>query len=145
MFQNICTHSILFVQVFRWPKKGPLLIYTFRPLRDSKEPKTKENKNQFLRGFFWKILFLYFLLHKSCIWRTLGHVMDIFLIAIFILSKECFWPKTVKKTDFLKKLLQELIGSYQFLEGLECWIRRGSFFWPSKNLYRKCVHLRSLK
>ena len=88
MFQNICTHSILFVQVFRWPKKGPLLIYTFRPLRDSKEPKTKENKNQFLRGFFWKIPFLYFLLHKSCIWRTLGHVMDIFLIAIFILFQK---------------------------------------------------------
>ena len=41
-----------------------------------------------------KIPFLYFFLHKSWIWRTLGHVMDIFSYCHFhIASKECFWPK----------------------------------------------------
>ena len=35
-----------------------------------------------------KIPFLYFLLHKSWIWQTLGHVMDIFLITIFITHRK---------------------------------------------------------
>ena len=45
-------------------------------------------------GFFRKSPFCTFLLHKSWIWRTLGHVMDIFSYCHFHnASKECFWPK----------------------------------------------------
>ena len=42
---------------------------------------------------FYEIPFLYFFLHKSWICRTLGNVMDFFLIAIFILlQKNAFGP-----------------------------------------------------
>ena len=48
-------------------------------------------------GFFRKSPFLYFLLHKSWIWRTLGHVMDIFSYCHFQKAwKKCFWPKKIK-------------------------------------------------
>ena len=58
-------------------KNQPLLIYSSRCLRDSQKPKTK-TIFQFLQWIFQKIPFLYFFLHKSLIWRTLGQVMDIF-------------------------------------------------------------------
>ena len=45
------------------------------------EPKTTK-KFQFSQGLFQKIHFLYFFLHKSWIWRTLGHVMNIYLLCI---------------------------------------------------------------
>ena len=88
----------LLVQVFRRPKKGLLLIQRSRPSRESQEPKTTTTtKNQFSRGLFKKIPFLYFFLHKAWIWRTLGHVMDIFSYCHFhIVSKECFWPKKIQ-------------------------------------------------
>ena len=61
----------LLIQAFRRPKKGPLLIYPSRPLKDSKEPKTKQENNS--------------------IWRIPGHVMDIFFYWLFhIASKEYF-------------------------------------------------------
>ena len=53
----------LLIQAFRRPKKGPLLIYPSRPLKDSKEPKTKQENNS--------------------IWRIPGHVMDIFFLLTF--------------------------------------------------------------
>ena len=69
--------STLLVQDFRQQKNQPLLIQRSRPSRDSQEPKTTK-KFQFSRWLFQKIPFLYFFLHKSWIWRTLGHVMNIF-------------------------------------------------------------------
>ena len=75
---------------FQMAKKCPLLIQHSRSLRDSQEPKTKRNF-QFSRGLFQKIPFLYFFLHKSWIWRTMGHVIDIFSYCHFqTASKECF-------------------------------------------------------
>ena len=45
------------VQVFRWPKKYPLLIQRSRPSRDSQELKTKINSG---KGFFRKSTFCTF-------------------------------------------------------------------------------------
>ena len=86
-------HLTLLGQGFRCQKNQPLLIYPFRCLRDSQKPKTKIFF-QLSKGLFQKIPFLYFLVHKSWIWRTLGHVMDIFSCCHFHnASKECFWSK----------------------------------------------------
>ena len=59
-------------------KKKPLPIQCSWRLRDSQEPKATKNFFQFSRWLFQKIPFLYFFLHKSWIWRTMGHVMNIF-------------------------------------------------------------------
>ena len=86
----------LLVQIFRWQKNQPLLIQRSRPSRDSYEPKTTKNF-QFSLWLFQKIPFLYFFLHKSWIWRTLGYVMNIFFIGIFImLQKNTFGQKNFK-------------------------------------------------
>ena len=84
----------------------------------------KTKKNQFSRGLFRQIPFLYFFLHKSWIWQTLGHVMDIFFYRhIHNPAKECFWPKknqiscTGSKVPFWKN-----------------WI----IFLRSKNSYKQC-------
>ena len=69
--------STLPVLLFRPQKNKLLLIYPSRCLRDLKEPKTKIIFH-FSRALFKKILFLYFFLHKSWIWRTLGCVMENF-------------------------------------------------------------------
>ena len=79
---------------FQMAKKYLLPIQCFRPSRDSQGPRTK--KNQFSRGLFQKIPFLYFFLHKSWIWRTLEHVMEFFYCHFHNASKECFWPKKFK-------------------------------------------------
>ena len=77
----------LHVQDFRQQKNSPLPIQCFRPSVYSQEPKTTK-KFQFSRWLFQKIPFLYFFQHKSWIWRTLGHVMNIFMIGIFIMLQE---------------------------------------------------------
>ena len=103
--------STLPVQIFRWPKNQPLLIYPSRCLRDSQEPKTKMIF-QFLQGIYPP--FLNFFLHKSLIWETLGQVREFSFIAIFIMlqkngfgqkkfqisctgSKVPFWQKSHRK------------------------------------------------
>ena len=75
-------HFTLFVQNFRKQKNQPLPIYRSRPSRDSQKPKTTKIF-QFSRWLFQKIPFLYFFLHKSWIWQTLGHVMNIFFFLAF--------------------------------------------------------------
>ena len=64
----------LTVKIFRWQKNQPLLIYSSRCSSDLQKTKTKIIF-QFSQGLFQKIPFSYFFLHKSWIWRTLGHVM----------------------------------------------------------------------
>ena len=87
------TQVTLVKQIFRQPKKYPLLIQRSRPSRDSQEPKTKI-VFQFSRGLFQKIPFLYFFLHKSWIWKSLGHVTKKNCNCHFHnASKENFWPK----------------------------------------------------
>ena len=93
VFSVLSRPCTLTVQIFRQPKKYPLLIQRSRPLRDSQEPKTRK-KIQFSRALFQKIPFLYFFLHKFWIWRTLGHVTKKMSYCHFHnASKECFWPK----------------------------------------------------
>ena len=92
------------VQVFRWPKKGPLLIQRSRPLSDSQEPKTKQKKSILARAFLENPFFVLFL-HKSWIWRTgpgtcYGYF---FLLPFHIASKECFWPKKSKFHAWVQK------------------------------------------
>ena len=83
----------LLVQDFRQQKNQPLPIQRSRPSVYSQEPKTAK-KFQFSRWLFQKIPFLYFFLRKSWIWRTLGHVMNIFSYWHFHnASKEYFWSK----------------------------------------------------
>ena len=94
--KNLKSQLTLTVQVFRQPKKYPLPIQRSRDLGDSQEPKTKQKKINFREGFFQKIPFLYFFLHKSWIWRTLGYVMNIFSYCHFHnASKEYFWSKKI--------------------------------------------------
>jgi hypothetical protein len=78
--------------------RGPLLSMSPSVLsssRNSYDPKTNINF-QFPRVFFYKIPFLYFFMDKSLIWRTLGHVKDIFWIWHFHNAlKEVFWSKKI--------------------------------------------------
>ena len=90
-------HFTLLVQDFRLQKNYhsqfsvPGLWEIHRNLKQQK-------KIQFLLVLFQKIPFLYFFLHKSCIWWTLGHAMNIFSYCHFYdASKECFWPKKKKE------------------------------------------------
>ena len=78
-----------------------------------------------MRDFLENSLFVLFCAFL-CIITGFGGPWDMlwifFLIAIFILSKECFWPKKSTKDRFSKKALAGIdlfvIDSYQFLEGL---------------------------
>ena len=126
----------LLVQDFRQQKNQPLPIQPSRPSGYSQEPKTAK-KIQFSRWLFQKIPFLYFFLHKSWIWWTLGHVINIFSYWHYHdASKEYFWSnffqisctsskvpfwqffnfsknpgymqEKVQKGDFLKKPSREL-------------------------------------
>ena len=122
--ENVIHHMIITQytlpgQGFRCQKNQPILIYPFRRLRDSQEPKTKIFF-QFSRGLFQEIPFLYFFLDKSWIWPTLGHVMDIFSYCHFhIASKECFLPKKISnfmhgfKSAILAKLKNCQNGTFE--------------------------------
>ena len=106
-------------QIFRQPKKYPLLIQRSRPSRDSQEPKTKIIF-QFSRGLFQKIPFLYFFLHKSWIWRTLGRVTKKISYCHFHnASKESFWSKNFSnfmrwfKSAILEKLPNCQNGTFE--------------------------------
>ena len=105
----------LSVNRFIWQKNQPLLIYHSNCSRDSQEPKTK-TIFQFSRWLFQKIPFLYFFLRKSWIWRTLGHVMEIFSYCHFHnASKECFWPK--KFLNFLHMFKSAILEKSRIYAG----------------------------
>ena len=97
MWINFCEeplHNTLLVQDFRQQKNQPLPIYRSRPSRDSYEPKTTTKKNQFLLWLLQKFPFFYFFLHKSWIWQTLVHGINIFCKwHFYYASKEVFRPK----------------------------------------------------
>ena len=104
-FDQYCCENSLFlgrihIQVFRQQKNQPLPIQRSSPSVYSQERKTTK-KFQFSRWLFQKIPFLYFFLHKSWIWQTLGHVMNIFLTGIFLmLQRNTFGPKQISKVPF---------------------------------------------
>ena len=91
--------------------------------------------------------FLYFLLHKSYIWRPLGHVMDIFSYCHFHnASKECF---RAKNSNFMHGFKSAILAIFQFCQSgtfepvLDTW----NFFWSKaffwyimKMAIRKNIH-----
>ena len=120
----------LLKQDFRQQKNQPLLIYSSRCLRDSQEPKTKMIF-QFLQGLFQKIPFLYFFLHKSWIWRTLGQVVKKFSCCHFRnSSKECLWPKNF--LNFMHRFKSAILAIFQFCQNgtFEPVHEIQKFFWP---------------
>ena len=101
-------------QDFRQQKNQPLLIQCSRPSRDSQEPKPTK-KFQFSRWLFQKIPFLYFFLHKSWIWQTLGHVTKKFSYCHFHnASKECFWPKKI--LNFMHGFKSAILAIFHFCQ-----------------------------
>ena len=78
-----------------------------------------------------KIPFLYFFLHKSWIWQTLGHVTKKFSYRHFHnASKECFWPKIFLnfmhgfKSAILAKMKNCQNGTFEPVHEIQ------NFFWP---------------
>ena len=78
-----------------------------------------------------KIPFLYFFLHKSWIWQTLGHVMKKFSYCHFHNApKECFWPNKFLnfmhgfKSAILAKMKNCQNGTFEPVHEIQ------NFFWP---------------
>ena len=78
-----------------------------------------------------KIPFLYFFLHKSWIWQTLGHVTKKNSYRHFHnASKECFWPKKFLnfmhgfKSAILAKMKNCQNGTFEPVHEIQ------NFFWP---------------
>ena len=73
-----------------------------------------------------KIPFLYFFLHKSWIWQTLGHVTKKFSYPHFHnASKECFWPNFFFnfmhrfKSAILAKMKNCQNGTFELVHGIQ--------------------------
>ena len=72
-----------------------------------------------------KIPFLYFFLHKSWIWQTLGHVTKKFSYCHFHNApKECFWQKKKKKSNFMHGFKSAILEKLK-----NCQTRWGSLIW----------------
>ena len=131
---NVLSYITLLVQDFRQQKNQPLPIQRSRPSVYSQEPKTTK-KFQFSRWLFQKIPFLYFFLHKSWIWRTLGHVMNIFSYWHFYnASKEYFWSKN--KFKFHAPVKKCHFGNFSIFPGM--LNQKRLVFLLSKILYKQC-------
>ena len=93
-------------------------------------------ENFFHRWTSEKIPFLYFFLHKSWIWQTLGHVTKIFSYHHFHnASKECFWPKIFLnfmhgfKSAILAKMKNCQNGTFEPVHGIQNFLGPKDFFW----------------
>ena len=78
-----------------------------------------------------KIPFLYFFLHKSWIWQTLGHVTKKNSYRHFHnASKECFWPK--KFLNFMHGFKSAILAIFHFCQNgtFEPVHEIQNFFWP---------------
>ena len=74
---------------------------------------------------------MYFFLHKSWIWRTLGQVVKKFSYCPFHnASKECFWPK--KFLNFMPRFKSAILAIFQFCQNgtFELVHEIRKFFWP---------------
>ena len=88
---------------FQWWQQGPWPILA-KIMHSWCVESEKWVENFFHRWTSEKIPFLYFFLHKSWIWQTLGHVTKNFSYRHFHnASKECFWPK--KFLNFMHRFL----------------------------------------
>ena len=79
---------------------------------------------------------MYFFLHKSWIWRTLGHVTKKkFNCHFHNASKECFWPKIFSnfmhgfKSAILKKLKNCQNGTFNPMHEIWNFFGPKAFFW----------------
>ena len=78
-----------------------------------------------------KMPFLYFFLHKSWIWQTLGHVTKKISYRHFHnASKECFWPK--KFLNFMHGFKSAILAIFHFCQNgtFEPVHEIQKFFWP---------------
>ena len=78
-----------------------------------------------------KIPFLYFFLHKSWIWQSLGHVTKKFSYCHFCYApKECFWPK--KNLNFMHGFKSATLAIFHFCQNgtFEPVHEIQNFFWP---------------
>ena len=78
-----------------------------------------------------KIPFLYFFLHKSWIWQTLGHVTKNFSYCHFHNApKECFWPKKI--LNFMHGFKSAILAIFHFCQNgtFEPVHEIQKFFWP---------------
>ena len=78
-----------------------------------------------------KIPFLYFFLHKSWIWQTLGHVTKKNSYWHFHnASKECFWPKKI--LNFMHGFKSAILAIFHFCQNgtFEPVHEIQIFFWP---------------
>ena len=95
-----------------------------------------------------KIPFLYFFLHKSWIWQTLGHVMKKISYCHFhIASKECFWPKKFLnfmhrfKSAILAKMKNCQNGTFEPVHEIQNFFLPKDFFWGIMKVpYTKNIH-----
>ena len=95
-FKNLDPSYTHFLHGVLEGKKTTRSQFSVPGLREIHRKLKQEKKIQFSRVLFLKIPFLYFFLHKSWIWRTLGHVMNIFSYWHFHnASKEYFWSKKI--------------------------------------------------
>ena len=83
-----------------------------------------------------KIPFLYFFLHKSWIWQTLGHVTKKISYRQFHnASKECFWPKKILnfmhmfKSAILAKMKNWQNGTFEPVHEIQNVFWPKDFFW----------------
>ena len=83
-----------------------------------------------------KIPFLYFFLHKSWIWQTLGHVTKKISCRHFHnASKECFWPKIFFnfmhrfKSAILAKMKNCQNGTFEPVHEIQKKFWPKAFFW----------------
>ena len=84
-----------------------------------------------LKAFLENSLFV-LLMHKSWIWPTLGHVMDISSNCHFHnASRECFWPK--KFSNFTHGFKSAILAIFQFCQS-------GTFKHPHQNLKSCRMH-----
>ena len=83
-----------------------------------------------------KIPFLYFFLHKSWIWQTLGHVTKKNSYCHFHNApKECFWPKKILnfmhgfKSAILAKMKNCQNGTFEHVHEIQKFFWPKAFFW----------------
>ena len=81
---------------------------------------------------------LYFFLHKSWIWQTLGHVMNIFLIGIFIMLQKNTFAQ--KKFKFHAPVQKCHFGNFSIFSKWHFFTRAWNLlgFLPSRYLDRQC-------
>ena len=116
-------------------KNKHLLILLSSLARNSQEPKLKRIFET-LWVLLKKISVFYYDLPKSWIWRTLGHVRNIFCKCyLYNASKEVFWPKFfLNSMHEFKSVILAIFqfwqnGTFEPVHGIQKFIWPKDFFW----------------